>query len=224
MGLYNKQGLYAGYKKNNKEREALDYYATPPQEVTNILETLNLNFNDCTILEPCSGGGHMIKGIKDYLKSANSTGTEILFSDIKSREGIWQEIGNWGNREVGDNRAPFDEELDFLSDNYPYNKADYVIMNPPFTTIEPFVIRGLEIAQKGLLMFGRLQFLEGQSRYENINKDNPPSDIYVYVDRIKCGKNGDFANTEAIQAYAWFYWDKACEARPSNLYWIRRKN
>lgn len=38
MGLYSKKGLYAGYKKNHKEREALDYYATPPQEVTNILE------------------------------------------------------------------------------------------------------------------------------------------------------------------------------------------
>lgn len=96
-------------------------------------------------------------------------------------------------------------------------------MNPPFTTIEPFVIRGLEIAQRGLLMFGRLQFLEGQSRYENILKDNPPSDVYVYVDRIKCGKNGDFDNTEAIQAYAWFYWNKFDKGRPAQLHWIRRK-
>lgn len=45
MGLYNNKGMTAGYKKNNKEREALDYYATPPAEVTNILEILNLNLD-----------------------------------------------------------------------------------------------------------------------------------------------------------------------------------
>lgn len=60
MGLYSKKGLLNGYKKNNKEREALDYYATPPEEVTNILEILNLDLNNCTILESCAGGGHML--------------------------------------------------------------------------------------------------------------------------------------------------------------------
>ena len=42
MGQYSKKGLYSGYDKNNKEREALDYYATPPEEVTNILKVMNL--------------------------------------------------------------------------------------------------------------------------------------------------------------------------------------
>ena len=37
MGQYSKKGLYAGYDKNHKEREALDYYATPPGKVENIL-------------------------------------------------------------------------------------------------------------------------------------------------------------------------------------------
>ena len=37
MGKYSKKGTYAGYDKNNKERQAEDYYATPPEEVTNIL-------------------------------------------------------------------------------------------------------------------------------------------------------------------------------------------
>lgn len=219
MGLYSKQGLYAGYKKNNKEREALDYYATPPQEVKNILEILGLDFyGRTTVLEPCAGGGHMVQGIKDFFKEKNMHSCSIIATDIKERNlmgGIKREEILTG------------EEYDFLSDDYPYNKADYVIMNPPFATIEPFVIRGLEIAQRGLLVFGRLQFLEGQSRYENIIKNNPPSDVYIYVDRIKCGKNGDFANTEAIQAYAWFYWDKfdkrASMVRPTQLHWIRRK-
>lgn len=96
-------------------------------------------------------------------------------------------------------------QYDFLSDNYKLpidTHVDYIIMNPPYSIIEPFVIRALEIAERGVLMLGRLQFLEGKGRYENILKDNPPSDVYVYVDRIKCYKNGDFSNTDSsAQAY-----------------------
>lgn len=218
MGLYSKQGLYAGYKKNNNEREALDYYATPPLEVTNILEKLGLNFSYCSILEPCAGGGHMVDGILDYCVK-NKCRPNIYMTDIKYREGIWEAVRKKYN--TFNSRVIIE---DFLSDNYPFNKVDYVIMNPPFSTIEPFVIRGLEIAQKGLLMFGRLQFLEGKSRYNNILEKNPPSNVYVYVDRVKCGKNGDFASTEAIQAYAWFYWEqKVREYENTQLHWIRRK-
>lgn len=217
MGLYNKQGLYNGYKKNNKEREALDFYATPSCEVTNILEILNLDLGDCSILEPCAGGGHMIKGILDYVYNSNTEPPKrLITTDIKQRPLI-----------VNNLMIATGEQYDFLSDNYPYNKADYVIMNPPYSTIEPFVIRGLEIAQKGLLVLGRLQFLEGKSRYENILKDNPPTDVYIYIDRIKCGKNGDFTNTEAsAQAYAWYFFDKIkmiYKPYRTELHWIRRK-
>ena len=30
---YNKRGLYNGYDKKHKERDALDYYSTPTEEV-----------------------------------------------------------------------------------------------------------------------------------------------------------------------------------------------
>lgn len=217
MGLYNKQGLYNGYKKNNKEREALDYYATPSQEMTNILEVLNLDLDGYSILEPCAGGGHMVKGILDYIYNSDiKLPKKLIATDVKQSLLI-----------VNDLMIVIGEQYDFLSDDYPYNKADYVIMNPPYATIEPFVIRGLEIAKKGLLVLGRLQFLEGKSRYENILKDNPSTDVYVYVDRIKCGKNGDFTNTEAsAQAYAWFYFNKTKMIyRPyrTELHWIKRK-
>ena len=213
MGLYGTKGLYNGYKKNNKEREALDYYATPPAEVYNILDTLGLNLNGKTILEPCVGGGHMLEGIFRYIKENDQTPLRFFISDVKNR-------GNFPENDY----SAFGDNGDFLKDDYPFNKIDYVIMNPPFTIVEPFVIRALEIAQEKLIMFGRIQFLEGKSRYENILKDNPPSDVYVYVDRVKCGKNGDFANTEAIQAYAWYVWDKKMVVECPNIHWIRRRN
>ena len=50
MGLYNKIGGYSGYDKNHKERNALDYYSTPIEEVENILNILQLNLDKTNIL------------------------------------------------------------------------------------------------------------------------------------------------------------------------------
>lgn len=131
---------------------------------------------------------------------------------------------------VSDYDFPHDvgPEYDFLSDNYELpvdTHIDYIIMNPPYSTIEPFTIRALEIAERGVLMLGRLQFLEGKGRYENILKDNPPSDVYVYIDRIKCYKNGDLSDTSSsAQAYAWFWWNIDEHVDYPRLHWIHRKN
>lgn len=165
MKEYNKKGLYNSYDKKHKERDALDYYSTPSAEVTNILNTLALDFSNTTILEPCCGGGHMYKGIQDYFTKDNYP-EAIIATDIADRETIIDFPHNIGT------------EYDFLSDNYklPIDIfIDYIIMNPPYSTIEPFTIRALEIAEKGVLLLGRLQFLEGKGRYDTILKDNPPN-------------------------------------------------
>lgn len=212
MGQYNSKGLYTGYKKNNKEREALDYYATPTKEVINILDIVAPDFNGKTILEPCVGGGHMLEGITSYIEANNQKPSRIYISDVKNR-------ANYPENEY----SAFGDVGDFLKDDYPFSEADFVIMNPPFATIEPFAIRALEIAKEKLIMFGRLQFLEGQSRYDKIFKDNPPTDTYVYIDRVQCGKNGVFTTGASAQAYAWFIWDKHDQSDTSNLHWIRRR-
>lgn len=208
---YNKKGMYNGYDKNHKEREALDYYSTPTEEVTNILNTLNINFIGKTILEPAAGGGPMLQGIKNYLAD-NINNATIIATDIQDR---------------GCNDIETGAAFDFLSDEYPYkDNIDYIIMNPPYSIIEPFVMRSLGIANKGILMLGRLQFLEGEKRFENILAEYPPTDIYVYVDRIACFKNGDInQKMSSAQAYAWFYWD--IEKVNTTIYnskirWLRR--
>lgn len=215
MGQYSKKGLYTGYDKNHKEREALDYYATPPKEVTNILEVLGLDLTGANILEPCCGGGHMVEGIWQYNRRAN-----ILATDIMQRTNYFLT-----RDAVGDTiMYYYGTKYDFLSDDYPIEHADYVIMNPPFSIIIPFVQRSLEIADKGVLMLGRLKFVESQKRYTEIFKDNPPTKIWAYVDRIACYKNGDFSEKpSSIEAYAWFYWDKADTSKETKFDWIWSK-
>ena len=210
---FSKHGMYAGYDKKHKERDALDFYSTPTKEVVNILKTIKLSFEGANILEPCIGGGHMMEGIGQYLEQTGEY-AYVCGTDIMDREYHPQSI------------LPIKIEygLDFLNDDYtnhlPFD-IDYIIMNPPYSTIEPFVMKSLSIAKKGILMLGRLQFLEGKSRYENILEDYPPSDVWVYVDRISCDKNGT-EKMGAVNAYAWFYWNLENDNKETKLHWIRR--
>ena len=217
MGQYTNKGLYNAYDKNHKERDKLDYYATPTVEVINILNELNIDFLNQTILEPCVGGGHMANGIDSYIITKYQTPEEIksircIGTDIKNRGYVNEE---W-DLEYG---------LDFFADDYPYDEADWVIMNPPYGVIEPFTIRALDIAKKGVILLGRLQFLEGEGRFEKILQFNPPTDVYVYVDRIQCWKDGLKPDGSSAQAYAWFVWDREKNNEylvEPRVHWIRR--
>ena len=208
---YTNKGLYNKYDKNSKERSLLDYYSTPTNEVLNILNTLNIDFSNQSILEPCIGGGHMAEGINEYLVTRGCSDVELIGSDIQDRG---YKNDNW--------QLGYGKDYDFFSDEYPNNKVDWIIMNPPFSVIEPFMIRSLEIAEKGVIMLARLQILEGSGRYENILKNNPPTDVYVYVDRIQCWKNGIKPTGTSAQAYAWIVWDNEQKGNGTQLHWIRR--
>ena len=214
MGQYTTKGLYNAYDKNHKERDKLDYYATPTVEVKNILDELNIDFSNCIILEPCVGGGHMAEGIDSYIFSKCCHNTKTIGTDIQNRG---YSNDDW-ELECG-------LEYDFFADDYPYDKADWIIMNPPYGVIEPFTIRALDIAKKGVIMLARLQFLEGEGRFEKILQFNPPTDIYVYVDRIQCWKDGLKPDGSSAQAYAWFVWDRTKTndilVEPK-IHWIRR--
>ena len=209
MGQYTTNGLLNGYKKNNKEREELDYYATPATEVYNILETLGYDFTEQTILEPCCGGGHMIAGIQKYLDEHNQTAAALKGTDFKDRD-------------FRSTKWQLQYGLDFLDDEYPIDTADVIVMNPPYSTIEPFLIRALEIAQDKLIVLCRTQVIEGAGRYENIFKDNPPTAVYQYVDRIQCWKGGVKPSGSSAQAYCWLVWDKNAPAAAPRLHWIKR--
>ena len=210
MGQYTKNGLYNGYKKNNKEREELDYYSTPSCEVENILNALQIDLNNKLILEPCIGGGHMLEGILNYCNAKEMT-PSIIGTEFKDR-GYTSSLEN----------VSLKYDLDFLTDDYPVDTADIIIMNPPYATLEPFLIRALEIAQEQLIVLCRMQVLEGASRYKNIFKDNPPTYIYQYIERIQCWKNGIKPEGSSAQGYCWLVFDKNKKEQEPILRWIGR--
>ena len=216
MGKYSTKGGYGAYDKNNKERDALDYYATPPEEVLNILEQYHPNFDNVVILEHCCGGGHMVEGIVMYCEKYYYTPKRIIATDIKDR----------GAKKYIDRdyiEYYFGDEYDYLSDTYPFFSVDYIIMNPPFSVITPFVLRSLEITQN-IIMLGRTKFIETIGRYKKIFEPHPFDYMYQYIDRVACYKNGDFTlNPDSIEAYAWFVWEKEKITFYPFIKWIRRK-
>lgn len=229
MGQYSKNGSYAGYKKNHKERQAEDYYATPTDEVTNILEVEGLDIytvegikTHYTVLEPCVGGGHMLQGIINYAEEKGKF-LDITIRDIKDRNPQW-EIHTPHN-------VIIDEQTfgqDFLADDYPTEKFDFVIMNPPFVTAEPFVLRALELTKHKLIMFEKTKFIEGVSRHKNIFTEYPPQRMYQYIERVACAKDGNFNEKQnAIEASAWFVWDlddpNFGKNKITELHWIHRR-
>lgn len=153
----------------------------------------------------------MAEGISLYLKDINSAHNKLIGTDIKDRG---YQSDSWH----------LQYELDFLADEYPYNEVDIIIMNPPYSILEPFLIRALEIAKQHLIVLCRMQVLEGESRYEKIFTNNPPTDIYQYVDRIQCWKNGEEPEGSSAQGYCWLVWNKeiADPNTPPRLHWIRR--
>ena len=80
----------------------------------------------------------------------------------------------------------------------------------------------LEIAKDKIIVLCRMQVLEGASRYEKIFQDNPPTEIYQYVDRIQCWKGGIKPTGSSAQGYCWLVWKKQEPAAAPTLHWIRR--
>lgn len=205
---YDSKGQYNGYNKNNSERADNDFYATPPEEVYNILRYEPIKEGQI-VLEPCFGMGHMMMGIDRFLKENRlEQSVKVFGTDLIDR-------GSLDPRTV--------TGLDFLSDDYPFkDKADVIVMNPPYDLIEEFTLKALKISKK-VIVLARTQFAESKTRYENIFQTNPPSRIYQYVDRIACYKNGDFSKKQSsAQSYSWFIFEPYRREKTTEFFWIRR--
>ncbi len=103
----------------------------------------------------------------------------------------------------------FGKIKDFLFFNDDKFDGD-IITNPPYAYAQEFVEKALEVIPEGnkVAMLLRIQFLEGKRRKKLFEK-HPPKYVYVFSERIKCAKNGEFENSgSSAQAFCWFVWVK----------------
>lgn len=176
---------------DNPERGRVDndYYATPFSATKAILDRIDLH-ND-TILEPAAGEGHIVKILKEYYP--NNT---IIANDLVERKSRFNIQINWN--------------IDFLTFN-PSNKFDTVITNPPFSIAQQFIEKALTIANHYVIIFAKIQLLEGNDR-RKMFEQFPPRYVYVFSKRVNPLRNGEEFNENgkpwaSTMCFAWFVWE-----------------
>ena len=114
------------------------------------------------------------------------------------------------------------EQLDFLSQNEKWDGT--IITNPPYNQAVKFVEKAMETVSDGnkVIMFLKVQFLEGKSRKKLFEK-YPPKTVWVSSSRIMCAKNGNFkemiAGGGSAVAYAFYVWEKGYKGN-TTLKWF----
>lgn len=172
------------------EREVNDFYATDPKALEIFLKALERdNFKlHKNIWEPACGMGHLSKVLED--KGYNVLSTDLI------------------NRGYG----IIDNDSDFLNGKYyTHTKFDGdILTNPPYKYAKEFVETALNKICYGyyVVMFLKIQFLEGQERRKLFDK-YPPKYVYVNSARQTCYINGDMSKTmSSATCYCWFIWEK----------------
>lgn len=191
----NSKSIFSALAASNHSeanRAEKDYYATPPTAVEELLK--RETFSDY-IIEPAVGGGHIANVLKEH-------GYKVVGIDIIDR-GYHETIVK-----------------DFLSVEKGELKNADMITNPPYSQAAEFVEHAMNISNDGtkIAMFLKIQFLESKKRYE-LFKKYPPKNVYVFVSRVNCGKNGEFSEGTSAVCYAWFVWIKGFNGKPT-IDWI----
>lgn len=192
----NSKAVYSTLAASNHsidERADNDYYCTPPKAVEELLKRESFNHY---ILEPAVGGGH----IADVLKK---NGHIVQTVDVVDR--------GYPDTKIQDFLTMTKEQLNFSPD---------IITNPPYSMATEFAEHALNISMDSVkvAMFLKIQFLESKKRYE-LFKKYPPKTVYVFVNRVNCGKNGVFGKESSAVCYAWFVWEKGFKGYPT-IKWI----
>lgn len=98
-----------------------------------------------------------------------------------------------------------------------------IITNPPFNLFQEFAEKALELATTEVILFGKLQALEGKRRATFLQR-SPLKTIYVFKSRQNPLRNGSSVDENgkpwaSTMAFAWFVWGKGYIGKPQ-IEWL----
>lgn len=183
--------------------DTLDFYPTPPWATRALIEHVLVpmigreKIADMICWEPAAGHGDMARPLAEYFG-------HVVTSDIHDH---------------GDSRVKH-RQHDFLMPYLPdhVTGADWIITNPPFALAERFIARAQEIATGGVAMLVRSAFLEGQGRYERLYRNNPPTVVAQFTERVVMHHGKLSPTGSTATAYCWVTWGEGLPPRP--FQWI----
>jgi len=197
IGINNMKGHQIAGTSVTRKRVENDFYATPSESTKAILDKEKL-FG--SILEPACGNGAISKEIIEKYPQI-----ELYSCDLIDR--------GYG----------LPRNSDFFKSEMTQNSVDIVITNPPFSLFQEFAEKALEIVRDRVILFGKLQALEGQKRATFL-QNSPLRTVYVFKARQNPLRNGSavdengkpWANT---MAFAWFVWEIGYTGKPT-IEWL----
>jgi len=141
-----------------------DFYPTPSHLINKMLSKIDFR-TVSSVLEPAGGKGDLIKAITDKFKySRNNYYNKEIKWDIDTIEiddNLRLILSGKGYRVVAD---------DYLTFNS-YKSYDAIIMNPPFSIGDKFLIKAIEMQQNGGQIVSLLNAETLRNPYSNIRKE-----------------------------------------------------
>jgi hypothetical protein len=177
----------------NRERVKEDYYATPKEATESLLNSLDLSGCE-SFYEPACGEGHISKVLEKIYPNADIHSTDLINRGFG--------VGN----------------IDFLKLDSFTRKFDCIITNPPFKLSQEFIKKGLKLSNRYVIMFAKIQLLEGIARRKLFDKF-PPKYIYVFTERVNPLRNGSPVDENgkkwaSTMCFAWFVWKIGFSGEP----------
>ncbi|EPW09955.1 TPA: class I SAM-dependent methyltransferase [Streptococcus agalactiae] len=172
-------------------REEHDFYATPKSATELFLDNHIIEAN--TILEPACGQGHMSKVLEERFPKAKIISTDLIYRGF-----------GYG-------------DIDFL--NSDFESVDVVITNPPFKLAKEFIEKSLTIANRQVIMFLKIQFLETETR-KRMFENTPLKHVYVHSKRVSPMRNGNPVDENgkpwsSAMCFCWFVWEVGYKGQPT---------
>lgn len=165
---------------------ALNFFPTPPWAtralVREFLLPRGMIARHQAVWEPAAGAGHMSVPLRESFAALYAT-----------------DVHQWGGAQrLRDFTASSAEDAPV--------PVEWVITNPPFKLGERFLDRALSIARVGVALLLRLQWLEGEERYNLIFADRKPTLFCPFAERVPMIEGVWDPEADTATAYAWFVW------------------
>jgi len=183
-----------------QDGESLDYFPTPPWATRALIEDvlapngIDLGFD--LVWEPACGEGHISGVLEEY-------GVQVIATDIKDYSVDGRSPPGWA------------QVADFLEASWGEDEPpEWIVTNPPFTGREmdralEFALRALATASRGVALFVRTGWaMEGIDRYQRLFRDNPPTLLCPFVERVPIFEGRWVPDGSSDMAYSWLVWIK----------------
>lgn len=185
-----------------KQTDPLEYFPTPDEVTRAILPHLHLSARD-TVLDPCSGEGHLLMSIQKWFQDREDQTPELTALEIHpTRHRITSENGFRMVLPHGNSLRRAD-----------WGRPSAIVMNPPFGYAMEFWKDALAKVREGgqVAMLVKTSFLQTKERAEVLRSNMPDAGLLTW-------RPSFYGNGNDWYDYVWLHHHPGRESRMFHLW------